>query len=83
MGEPKLTPAQKKFLREAAENWLGVAKCRSTTGFARRAEREKAERLCQAGLMRRYVDGSDEYEITEHGRAALLKASPGGTKDAG
>lgn len=67
----KLTRAQKAFLSEAANNWLGVAKCRSTSGFARRAEREKAVRLCQAGLMQKYVHGSDEFQITDAGRDAL------------
>jgi predicted transcriptional regulator len=71
----KLTPAQKKFLRDAADNWLGVTKCRSTTGYARRAEREKAARLCQAGLMRKYVHGSDEFEITDAGREAIAALS--------
>jgi predicted transcriptional regulator len=73
----RLTPAQIAFLREAAENWLGVAKCRSTTGYARRAERAKAERLCKAGLMRKYVHGADEYEITDAGRAALKEIDNG------
>lgn len=67
----KLTPAQQSFLADASANWLGVAKCNSPVGFARKAQRAKALRLCDAGLMRRYVHGTDEFEITDAGREAL------------
>ncbi|ADJ22982.1 hypothetical protein Hden_1169 [Hyphomicrobium denitrificans ATCC 51888] len=66
-----MSPAHRKFLSEAASNYLGVAKLFNTCGYARRSRRAMAQRLCEEGLMRRYVHGSDEFEITDKGRAAL------------
>ena len=68
-----LTPAARAFLDAAATNWLGVAKLTGTNGLGRAARRRMAHRLCAAGYMRFYIHGSDEFEITEAGRAALLK----------
>lgn len=69
-----MTPCQRKLLSEAAANWLGVAKLRST-GLGRSAQRRMASALCEAGLMERYVHGDAEYRITSKGRAALSAPS--------
>ena len=66
-----ITPAQRKFLSEAANNWLGVAKLYDLHGLARRSRRQMAETLCGYGLMEIYTYGRNEYRITKKGRAAL------------
>lgn len=69
-----MTFAQVRFLSEAADNWLGVAKLHGTRGLGRSARRRMAMSLVASGLMRKYVHGSDEFEITDTGRAALAEA---------
>lgn len=66
-----ITVNQRAFLSQAASNWLGVAKLHGTQGLGRSARRRMALSLVEAGLMRKYVHGSDEFEITNKGRAAL------------
>lgn len=77
-GGDGMSPAQRKFLSEAANNWLGVANLNGTSGFGKRSRRLMAEKLCEAGLMRKYVHGSDEFEITDKGRAAVAPTDGAG-----
>lgn len=70
-----ITDSQRKFLSEAANNWLGVATLSDRSGLARRSRRQMAETLCGYGLMEIYTYGRNEYRITKKGRAALSAPS--------
>lgn len=62
---PRLTPAQRRALQEAAEAQREVT-FGWTRGQAMAAWERMMDRLCKAGLMRVYPHGG--YEITEAGR---------------
>lgn len=62
-----LTKAQAAQVHRAVDG-NGVLEHRGTNGLARAGWARMMERLCAAGLFRRYVHGG--YEITDLGRAA-------------
>lgn len=62
-----LTRAQAAQVHRAVDG-NGLLEHRGTNGLARAAWTRMMERLCAAGIFRRYVHGG--YEITDLGRAA-------------
>lgn len=73
-----LTKAQAAQVRRAVDG-NGLVEDYGTNGLARAGWIRMMERLCEAGLFRRYVHGG--YEITDAGRAADGRSRPGPTAD--